>query len=582
MTGIYNNYSYGVSNIGCTWAPKRQRFMVGRDVMPIHEEGRAKETNGIILSDSVKQLKKAKDDYSAAENQTRLGFSMRESVSASVSGESIRQEQLLASGADESVYLVQSGGRASLRIVNLEGEERVVGLTGGEDLRISWTKDGKAEIFTGEAARTGGKLAAQGENDILIRLSAVDVEAGNGSTVLNLSGKQGGTFSGGHNVRYLGAYDGASIEGGTGATAFEGYFGGCGISSENGRGDFSGVFNGFAPGSSIKTGSYDDIFSGSFTQMEINDAGGANAFSGLFLTGNVIEAGDGDDSFSGRFFDSKINDQGGNNTFGSYINLKNKVALNFVRTVIESGGGNDTFMGAAEQSSVNLGGGDDAVTGILLDSALNAGAGADKFRILYSSGSLIEMGAGDDDLHLITGAGNSVHLGAGEDKMTSGLNAPSRDGSLGGLGAYGGSAFLTERQAEGGLNPRSGHHFGDVQTSSIDAGEGENEIAVHDGKNVHSVRSGENPREEAAGAPEEKGAAQDKRPAPEQDRFFVSMLGGWLPNPAGNSVTVSGGNGQTVQFDRMKRDLFAGSPELGGSPLRALLYKYRQYDGINS
>lgn len=643
MRGIYSNYGCGFGHIGRGWAPKRQRHMVGRDLAPIHKDGKKQETNGIVLADSAKQLEQAQKEAAQAESRARLGFSLKNEITSSMQGESLRQEQLLASGAGESVYLVQIGGEASLRIENAEGEERIVNLKGNEDIRIGWSEDGKAQIFTGEAALKNGKLVAQGENDVLIRLSSVDVEAGSGTTVLNLSGKSGGSFSGGHNVRYLGAYNGSNIESGTGDTNFEGYFGGSQINAEKGRGNFSGVFNGFAPESFIKAGSFDNLFSGYFLQMELSSSGGRNEFSGTFLRECLLESSEGDDTFSGRFFDSKIKDAGGDNSFGSYMNLKNKVELNFVRTIIEAGEGDDTFTGFAEQSEISLGGGNDKATGILRDSTLDAGDGADEVKIFYATGSLIDMGKGDDDLHLITGSGNSVRLGEGDDKMTSGLNAGSRDGSLGTIRAYARSAFISEEQASEGMKPKFGHHFGDVQSTDIDASEGENNISVHDGMNVHSVKTGENKEEDPAALLGSEGAAildgsgliggrastdsvmqknlmtglkkilaraqsgddeaisqelrerlhealrvleEDKEldgpDGKSGNRFMVSALGGWLPNPAGNSVTITGGNGETLSFDRMERNIFEGGRHRSGRHLRKLLHQYRQFTGINS
>ena len=643
MMGIYNNYSYGFGNIGRTWAPKRQRLMVGRDVASIHKEAPREQTNGIILSDSVKLLEAALASSSQATDKTRLGFSLKADIKSSLQDTALRQEQLLAEGAGESVYLVNNNGKTMLRISGGE-QETLIELKQGEDIRIGWDKEGKAQVFTGADALKGGKLVSQGENDILVRMSSADVAAGTGSTVLNLAGGSGGSFSGGHNVRYLGTYEKASIEGGSGTTSFEGYFGSSKITAEKGKGEFSGVFNGSAPGSFIKTGSFDDVFSGYFQLMDIKDAGGKNAFSGTFMSGSSIESGNGDDTFNGQFFDSKITDLGGNNTFGTYIDMKRQVKADFVRTVMESGDGNDKFVGTAEDSTINLGGGDDEVDGVLLSSTLNTGDGNDKLRLIYTTGSLIDLGKGDDELHLITGSGNSVRLGAGNDKMTSGMNV---DGAAkyGTLSAFTKSAFLTEREVGDGVDPRFGHYFGDVQTTQIDASEGENHIAVHDGLNTHSVRSGEKQQEETpdgeSGAYEssvleevdilsdstradmamqntllntmkgllertrngEGGALSQSMKAKleknleklekareerleeagtDGERFLTSAIGGWLPNPGGNSVTIMGGGGESMSFDTMQRVNFNFSETEDSSPLRASLRKYRQFGGVNS
>lgn len=589
MRGINNNYSYGFGNISRRWQPKRQRLMVGRDIAPVHKEAPKEKTSSVILADSVKLLEAAQSEYSRAADTTRLGFSLKGDIKVSpekTDGDNvIRQEQLLAEGGSESIYLVQNGGKAMLRISGA-GEERLIELKPGEDLRISWNKDGSAEVFSGAAALTGGKLAAQGDNDILLRMSAVDVQAGVGSTVLNLSSERGGNFSGGHNVRYLGGYSGASIEGGTGLTKFEGYFGDSKITSTKGAGEFSGVFNGAAPGSFIKSGTHNDIFSGHFALVTVSDEGGENTFSGTFMSGSSIQGGSGNDNYNGRFFDCKISDIGGNNSFGTYIDMKRKVQADFVRTVIEAGDGNDKFIGTAEDSTINLGAGNDEVDGVLLASTLNVGDGNDKLRLLYATGSFIELGAGDDDLHLVTGSGNSVSLGAGDDKMTSGMNA---DGvaKYGTIGAFTKSAFLKESSL--GIDHKFGHHFGDVQTTEIDASEGENHIAVHDGLNVHSVRSGKNEEENVSAgaeafpaAPPEALIGEDDTEATGDNRFLTAAIGGWLPNPAGNSVVIMDGNGESISFDTMKRVLFNFQEPEEKSPLRAALRKYRKFGGINS
>lgn len=672
MTGVYNDYSFGLGNLGRTWAPKRQRLSVGRDVAPIQNAAPRAETGGIILADSARQLEAAQAAYAGAESRTRLGFSLKNSISVTPEG----REQLLAKGGSESVYLVRGkDGAAGLRISGGSGADRFVALKQGEDVRVSWADDGKAEVFTGAAALSGGKLAAQGEGDILVRMSAAAVEAGNGSTVLNLAAKSGGDFSGGHNVRYLGVYENAVIEGGTGVTDFGGYFGNSRISAENGRGDFNGIFSSRDSKGFIRTGVYDDVFSGFFQVADVGEgknrqagmrsAGGVNSFSGTFMSGTSIESGEGNDTFDGRFFDAKITDKGGDNTFGGNVDLKNKINLNFVRTVIESGEGNDRFLGAAEESAVNLGGGDDEVNGVLLGSTLNAGDGHDKVKLLYARASLVDLGKGDDELHLVSGAGDSVRLGGGSDKMTSGLNADSA--GAGAIGNFGNSAFLTETEAALGVTARFGHYFGDVRSTNIDAGEGENEISVHDGKNVHSVKSGENEPalagegeaasgrsssgkaasgEASSGATASGGAAssgggledveilsgetkadmalqnslrntlrqllertrdggtgrfppdmkermeqalaaleeergRERSPEAEGDRFLTSLIGGWLPNPGGNSVTVTGGKGQSVSFDGMDRH-FSHRQAREDNQLRASLRKYGSFGGVNS
>lgn len=629
MLGIYNNYLHGAKSIGSTWAPKQQRLMVGRDLASIHKAPEKEKDHAVILANSIKQYDTASGRMNWAASQTSLGFSLKEKINISPNG----SEQMLASGSRESVYLVQDKSGMSLRIKNAGGEEQSIRLDGKDDIRISWNKDGSAEVFTGEAAKINGKLAAQGTNDVLVRFSNVNVEAGTGSTVLNLSAHKGGKFGGGHNVRYLGSYTDADIQGGTGVTGFEGNFSSGNITATRGRGEFSGVFSGFTPGSGISTGGFDDVFDGYFHLVDIKSSGGDNTFSGVFMAGSNIEGGTGNDIYSGEFFDSSIKDAGGDNTFGSYADLKEKVKNNFVRTVIESGAGNDKLLGMSEESKINLGGGDDEVDAILRGTGLETGDGQDKVRIIYGSASIIDAGAGDDTLHLVTGSGNSVRLGEGDDAMTSGLNSGGHTGNTGTLGAFGKSVFMTEQEAEKGLDPRFAQHMGDVQASKIDASLGENNISVHDGLNVHTVKTGVQKSEEEGAAPqatsddkpgytgfadaqtassagkkfslaqtlekmldkvnpdmrsrlekalEELKAEQVENDGDARQRYLATSLGGWLPNPGGHGVTVDGGGGQAVSFDRMERHMFDREEKRSGGPLGAALHKYRSFGGVNS
>lgn len=79
-----------------------------------------------------------------------------------------------------------------------------------EDTKVVWNENGEPQLLTGRSARTEGVLKAEGENELLFRVSDCDVQAGAGTVVYNLCSSSG-TYSGGDNVTYLGAYEGGTF-----------------------------------------------------------------------------------------------------------------------------------------------------------------------------------------------------------------------------------------------------------------------------------------------------------------------------------------------------------------------------------
>lgn len=637
MIGVYNNYFWDMNNVAAgRWQPKRQRLMVGRDIAPVHEAPKKEKMHGIVLADAASAFEQAKKAMSSAASMSRQAF---DPAGGSEAG------QLIGSSESCSVYLSFAGGQGKITVSSQDAPSREFALTGSSDLRIRFDANGEAELLSGGEAKQGGVLTAVGENEILVRLSSANVAAGKDTTVINLNQSAGGRFSGGHNVRYLGLYNGASIEGGSGSTELAGYFNNCDISVLGGKGVFSGVFTGLN-GSLIRTGIFDDVFSGYFQAAAIEDKGGDNTFSGTFLTGSSIKAGDGNDTFDGLFFDSVISAGSGNNIFGVKAALENgSVTPSFVRTVIEAGDGKDTLLGAAYESDINLGEGSDEVNGLLLDSLLKTGEGGDNIRLLYALNSLIEAGSGNDNVYLYTGDSNRVDLGVDDDKMTSGLNRSGGDSHRHGTTrAFTNSAFLTEDQARRGLDPRFGHHFGDVRSTAIYADVGEDEVTVYDGQNAHQVESGDHQAsEDKTGAAAAPLAAPDDEAAPQaslvdakaavsldtvksltkvlqkmlaqgrvgphgsltaqlskalselesykeellrgqdkNERFINADLGGSLSRPGGNSVTIYGGDGQSVAFDRQARNSLGAAQKIQGRLARHCLAAYAKSKSLNS
>lgn len=535
----------GGKNYGEVWQPKTQRLMVGRDIAPMtSSEPEGKIDRGVVIGKGDDVSFMSGKIFNFAKSQAQSGLTVRGFRSfenaAALSG---MEKDTYSSGitlhdSDKyQVILERSGNGYTLAAYEKDPDNKeqplkqleVVKFTG--DAKISFNADGSPNIMTGAAALKGGELAATGSDEILVRTSGANVKAGVNTTVYNFS-SQGGEFSGGSNVTYLGSYTDSLFKDSSGETTYAGYFN---KSKFSGSDQSLGVFSGVFEKSDIEAGGNDDTFSGYFSESNINGGNGENTFSGLFLNQSVVKGGDDDDTFNGRFIASELFGGKGDDTFGNHIDLNHLgyiqgkqgqgyfgLGPDFIKANVDAGEGDDSFEGVAWDSQINLGEGDDQAEGIFTNSGVDGGEGNNRLTAMYSMASQFKAGSGDDEIILASAVASTVHTGEGNDKVVLGRNQDDTgSGGLGGDNLMSVTRWLTPEQQR---HDERGLAFGELRANLVDASEEENRVVINNGKGTNKVATGdiveeqepENAEEALAG---EKAAAEEQTVAAENAEF---------------------------------------------------------------
>ena len=501
-------FMFGAKQLGEVWKPKGASVPALEGSTP---EQMAPST--CVLGDAVSIRNSAQTEYSRNRQDTRDGFhsdgfgSKKSSiVSTAITGEDgsvqgqIRTQELKSTSKATVSLSVGHDGQKSLTVDYKDGRESV-SVALDADTRVSWGSDGEPVISQGAQALSAGVLKAGGKDEILVRLSGANVVAGDGSTVINFSGK-GGSFTGGTNVTYQGSYSDTSFDYALGSTVnFAGHFSNVAINAKGSNASFSGVFE----NSAIEGGGNGNTYSGFFTGSIVNALEGDNMFSGLFMEKSQITTGAGNDEFTGRFVDSTIDAGDGDNVFGTGIDLHafNESTSDFTNTIIASGKGKDKFFGKAYESTLDLGDGDDNIKGVFMDSHVSAGEGNDTIAAMYGNGTRFDAGAGNDLLAVGTGIGNSLITGSGNNQVIMGYNKEGYGDSSSSLYGVGGivakSTWQTGDEAARSAKPKE---FGELSANNLDASQGENLITIHSGEATHTIRTGAMNEDDGTAAPE--------------------------------------------------------------------------------
>ncbi len=614
--------------LGQVWRPKSQKLSVGRELCPLSATAFDEQKRTVTLADGDDVRFASHEIFGFAKAAARSGLRVKNFRSVDTENLTYSNAARLPAAADDpdamarqeiqarrqnlaeltkSAEVYKNGDRLvtfsdnTLSVWEIDKERNSPKLLAKQtitgDTRLSWDKENNPVFHTGGQALTGGTLKAVGENEILVRMSGANVEAGNGTTVLNLSGKKG-SFSGGDGVTYLGAYSDCEISGGTGKTDYAGYFANTAILASAGQGVFSGVFENM----DIEAGESADRFTGYFSATTINGGDGNNEFKGMFLNGTTAQGGKDDDTFNGRFVDSLLNGGAGKNNFGTYIDINTMKRIvardgyeyqglesDFINAGIEAGDGDDTLKGAVWGGSVNLGDGDNTVSGIFSESRVNAGAGNDTIAAMYSRNTVFEAGDGSDRVSLATAFSSTVRTGEGSTSVTLGHNVGESSRATG--AEHGGDAVLSGtlwRTARQERNSTTADSYGELAGNSVDASVGENAVIVKTGSGVQSVRTGEaKPEKDPSGRPE-KEAEQSVSPATKSPAGMDS-----LPDAA-DFLAEAGTARETGEKKRRRQTALqryarqSGDGPVAGSPGAVIKtgagedISIRTYDSINT
>lgn len=507
-------------NFGSLWRPDSGGIRVGRDVGALTSTGfsRGAPDNVIVSRGDDVELKSA-DLFNKVRDAARNGENIRQFRSIS------NQDLIEGKVADGNTIYKGGDYRASfadgtLTISKRNGEtgkfDQVLSTAIREDTKVVWNENGEPQLLTGRSARTEGVLKAEGENELLFRVSDCDVQAGAGTVVYNLCSSSG-TYSGGDNVTYLGAYEGGTFTDTTGRVTFGGYFNGASFAGLTGLSSFSGVFEEVDVNLEDGKGSFSGYFSASAIT---GSAGHGNTMSGMFLNACTVLGGDGDDTFNGRFINSAIDGGEGDNAFGDpgMSLMRDLVAeADFVNSDVTSGAGRDNLRAVVWGGSFDLGGGDDSADGVFSQTTILGGDGKDTLKAEYANGASFDTGDGEGDVvDIVTGVNNTVTTGEGSNRVSMGRNDVS------------GQAKTWQTAEEHALRTRP-TQTGELARNTVVAHEGENAVTINNGLSTRRLTTSDGQKQAGQGDAVDDGPAEENPPKAQPqgdgtDRAMVTAI----------------------------------------------------------
>lgn len=504
---------------GTLWRPDPGGIRVGRDVGALTSTGfsRGAPDNVIVSRGDDVELKsadlfnKVRDAARKGENVTRFrSISPQDLVEGKVSsGNTVyKNGDYCAAFADGTLTI-------SKRNAETGKFDQVLSTKIREDTKVVWNENGEPQLLTGRSARTEGVLKAEGENELLFRVSDCDVQAGAGTVVYNLCSSSG-TYSGGDNVTYLGAYEGGTFTETTGKVTFGGYFNGASFSKLTGISEFSGVFEAAAVDLADGKGSFSGYFSASAIT---GSADHGNTMDGIFLDACTIQGGDGDDTFNGRFINSTIDGGEGDNSFGDMgMNLMRTLTAeaDFINSSVSSGAGRDNLRGVVWGGSFDLGDGDDSVDGVFSQTTISGGSGNDRLKADYANAASFDTGRGDDVVDLTTAVNNTVTTGEGSNRVSMGRNDVS------------GQAKTWQTAEEHALRTRP-TQTGELARNTVVAHEGENAVTINNGQSTRRLATSDGQKQAGQGDAVDDGPAEENPPKAQPqgdgtDRAMVTAI----------------------------------------------------------
>lgn len=488
------------------WKPKSPRLRVGRDISPLTQTCPIIDPKRkVVIGEGDDVRIKSHEIFSLAKDAAKDGNRLKNFRTLGIEGTDQMTVTTASPLYESNTRLVYySGGALNIYEKDDKGNmgELLDSYEISGDCRLSWDANGNHIFSSGSGALTNGRLAADSGNEILIRTSGVQVEAGRGTTVLNLSSARG-EFKGGSSVTYLGFYEGCTITGASGDTVFAGYFADSEIDAAKGRGTFSGVFE----NTNIGSGLGSDVFSGYFLSSRINGGDGTNTFSGMFLQGCEVNGGKDADHFQGRFVDSTVKGNEGDDKFGTPAALDTMSLLktidgeeyrglesDFINSDLDGGEGDDHFDGVAWGSTVNMGEGNDKASGVFSRTTVIGGEGDDTLGSMFSLMSSFETGTGNDSVALGTADTSSVYADEGSNDISLGHNedeAVNPRNDFGGNSSLLGTKWQTrDEYFEDPSGKSQAKMFGELDNNKIEADRGENRIHVHRGPGTQTILTG--------------------------------------------------------------------------------------------
>ena len=307
------------------------------------------------------------------------------------------------------------------------------------DTRVVTNPDGSVTL---EEAADGVTFEGTKDNDILIRLSDRQVNAGAGNDMVISLGGSGGVDGGDGNDSILGAVRGNAASGEGGMALLSGGAGDDRIELTNSMhalldgGDGDDTLDGAMAHVIVRGGLGDDRLQGEMHFADIDAGDGNDSFKMDLVALPQVKAGLGDDVVKGDFRRSTINGGLGDDTFDGRFRGSNLFGEE----------GRDTFAGLYERGTVD--GGEDGDTFAIRGAhttEFTGGAGDDVMRAVTSFFASYDGGEGDDVLEL----GRKRHVSKGGYLVPGGLSPTAW--KVDGLpGAYYAEGDLVQNVVNGG------------------------------------------------------------------------------------------------------------------------------------
>lgn len=316
------------------------------------------------------------------------------------------------------------------------------------DTRVVTNPDGSVTL---EEAEESVAFEGTKDNDILIRLSDRQVNAGGGNDLVISLGGSGGVDGGEGNDSIVGTVRGNAAAGEGGMALLSGGAGNDRILLDNslhvlldgGEGD--DTLGGTMAHATVSAGMGDDTLKGEMHFASIDAGDGNDRFDMDLVAYSQVVAGDGNDVVNGNFLRSAIGGGTGDDSFGGRFR---------VSTVLGEEG-RDTFAGLYERGNVD------------------GGQDGDTFAVDAAHGTEFTGGAGDDVMRAATSFFATYDGGDGNDVLEIGRKR--RVGASGDIVPGGPSATAWEVE---GL-PGDYYAEGDLVQNTVRGGDGDDNLNVY-------------------------------------------------------------------------------------------------------
>ncbi|MDR3044764.1 MAG: calcium-binding protein [Desulfovibrio sp.] len=343
------------------------------------------------------------------------------------------------------------------------------------DTRVVRNPDGSVTL---EEAEEGGTFEGTEGNDILIRMSDRQVNAGAGNDMVISLGGSGGVDGGDGDDTILGSVWGNAASGEGGMTLLSGGAGDDRIDLDNslhvlldgGEGD--DTLGGTMAHAIVNAGLGDDRLKGEMHFAGIDAGDGNDSFKMDLVAYSQVNAGLGDDVVHGDFRRSAINGGLGDDTFGGRFRVSSVFGEE----------GRDTFTGLYERGNADGGqDGDTFAVNAAHTTVFTGGTGDDVMRAVTSFFATYDGGEGNDVLEV----GRKRHVSKGGDLVPGGLSptAWKVDGLPGAYYAEGDLAWNEVRGGEGDDNLNvygaPGGRRGLDEPARVSGGRGRDLVAIY-------------------------------------------------------------------------------------------------------